>query len=64
MHCSIVFFAAQGLHGLQAARATPVLPIAAIDIVTASARGLKPVREAVVFFVFVVVIVNSPKSKF
>jgi len=44
MQSSTVFFAAQGLHGLHAARATPVLPIVASDIVTASATGLNADR--------------------
>ena len=57
MHCSTDFFAAQGLHGLHAARATPVLATAASDMVTASARGLRPDRLEAFFFVLVVIII-------
>jgi len=46
MHSSRVFFAAQGLQGLQAARAMLVPPIAAIDMVSASATGFRTDRLA------------------
>jgi len=56
MHSATVFLAAQGLQGLQPARAMPVVPIAAIDIVIASAIGFRP--ERLVLFLSFVVMLN------
>lgn len=53
------FFAAHGLQGLQAARATLAPPTVAIDIVTASASGLKEDRLVFGFFRLDEVIVIS-----